>query len=244
MTVTLYEVGGCVRDELLGVKSKDIDFTAVVSGTTLDPFDYLRSFLVGNAFEIFVETPQFLTLRARFPKNYWLASGTSVKNLTADFVLARKEGEYTDGRRPDTVEAGTLLDDLRRRDFTVNAMAKAEDGSLIDPFGGQDDLKAKVLRCVGSAEDRLREDALRALRALRFAVTKGFVLDAELWIAMRSDWLPELLAKVSVERRQIELSKAFRFDTLETLACLGQLPSDFKEAVFSDGLRLDATLKQ
>lgn len=244
MTVTLYEVGGCVRDELLGLKTKDIDFTAVVSGTLIDPFHYLRSFLVSSGFEIFVETPQYLTIRARFPKNYWLASGTPVKGLTADFVLARKDGEYTDGRRPDEVQAGTLLDDLKRRDFTVNAMAKDETGQIIDPFDGQADLKAGILRCVGSAEDRLREDALRALRALRFAVTKGFVLDPELWIAMRSEWLPELVAKVSAERREIELSKAFKHDTMETLFCLGQLPHDLKAAIFSGNLRLDATLKQ
>lgn len=239
MTVTLYEVGGCVRDELLGVKSKDIDYTAVVSNTDQDPFEHLYDFLRRNGFEIFVITPQYLTLRAQFPK----ANGVK-RSVTADFVLARKDGEYTDGRRPSTVEAGDLLDDLKRRDFTVNAIAKAQDGTLIDPFGGQEDLKAGVLRCVGSAEERLREDALRALRAVRFAVTKGFVLDAELWIAMRSEWLPELVAKVSAERRQQELSKALHYDTLETLACLGQLPQSLKEAIFSGGLRLDSTLKQ
>lgn len=241
MTVTLFEVGGCVRDELLGVKSKDIDYTAVVSdhvSVYVDPYAYLRDHLVEKGFTIFKEDPKFLTLRAQFPK----VNGVK-RSVTADFVLARKDGEYTDGRRPDAVTAGSLLDDLKRRDFTVNAIAKAEDGSLIDPFGGQEDLKTGVLRCVGSAEDRLKEDALRALRAVRFAVTKGFVLDAELWIAMRSEWLPELVAKVSVNRRRDELAKAFHHDTLETLFCLGQLPQDLKDAVFSGGLRLDATLK-
>jgi tRNA nucleotidyltransferase/poly(A) polymerase len=239
VTVTLYEVGGCVRDELLGVKSKDIDYTAVVTGDVEHPYAHLRRYLVDQGFTIFVETPQYLTIRAQFPK----LNGQK-RAVTADFVLARKDGEYTDGRRPDTVEAGTLFDDLKRRDFTVNAIAKDHElGLYIDPFGGQEDLKAGVLRCVGSAEDRLREDALRALRALRFAVTKGFVLDPELWIAMRSEWLPLLVAKVSAERRREELSKAFRHDTLETLFCLGQLPSDLKEAIFAGGLRLDATLK-
>lgn len=251
MTVTLYEVGGCVRDELLGVKSNDIDFTAVAGS-----YQELLDWLDGTGFKRFLpldgpdegeaskKCREMFTARARFPLGMTWFAGRDVTGLAGDFVLARKEGTYSDGRHPDEVQMGTLEDDLRRRDFTVNAMAKDEAGQIIDLFGGQEDLKAGVLRCVGSAEDRLKEDALRALRALRFAVTKGFVLDAELWIAMRSEWLPELVAKVSSDRRRKELTKAFEHDTLETLACLGQLPQGLKEAIFSGGLRLEATLKQ
>lgn len=243
MTVTLYEVGGCVRDELLGVRTKDIDFTAVVPEGYPDPFGYLRSFLVANAFEIFVESPQFLTIRARFPRGAQSWGGRDVRGLTADFVLARKEGEYSDGRRPDVVQAGTLEDDLARRDFTVNAIAKAEDGTLIDPFGGQEDLRKGLLRAVGSAEARFREDALRSLRAVRFSVTKALSPVEDVADALRSEWLPPLLASVSVERRREELHKAFRYSTLDTLDVLMHLPPAFREAVFADGLWLEPTLK-
>lgn len=241
MTVTLYEVGGCVRDELLGVKSKDIDYTAVVTNLDsiyVDPYTHLRDWLVDQDFTIFVETPQFLTLRAQFPK----VNGVK-RTVTADFVLARKDGSYYDGRRPESVEPGTLLDDLKRRDFTVNAIAKDEAGVLIDPFDGVKDLRAGVLRAVGNAEDRIREDALRALRAVRFAVTKALTMDEELADTLRAEWLPPLLAKVVKERRQQELEKAFKYSTLDTFEMLMHLPPDFRDAVFADGLWLKPTLE-
>lgn len=250
MSVTLYEVGGCVRDELLGVESKDIDYTAV-SGSYQELLDWLD----GSGFVRFLPLDaedegdaskrcrEMFTARAKFPKWFVNFAGRDVAGMTADFVLARKEGTYSDGRHPDEVQMGTLEDDLRRRDFTVNAIAKDPAGYYIDPFDGQADLERRVLRAVGSAEDRLREDALRALRALRFAVTKGFTLDDELWVAMRSDWLPPLVAQVEVDRRRKELAGAFRYDTLETLACLNQLSQPLREAIFSNGLWLKPTLE-
>jgi tRNA nucleotidyltransferase/poly(A) polymerase len=252
----MFEVGGCVRDELLGVKSKDIDFSVVLSDEDFEsdriakgnrrrePFDVMFRELERRGFKIFVSSPKFLTIRARFPN---MASpdllGRERRNLTADFVLARKEGAYFDGRRPDEVEVGTLMDDLRRRDFTVNAMAKAQDGTLIDPFDGQADLKLGLLRCVGNAEDRIREDALRALRALRFSVTKGFQIDSELWAVLESDWLPRLLAAVSTERKREELTKMFVADTEKSFVLLQNLPA-LRRAVLRDGLWLMPTMKQ
>jgi tRNA nucleotidyltransferase (CCA-adding enzyme) len=93
-------------------------------------------------------------------------------------------------------------------------------GSILDPFDGRTDLLDGRLRCVGNAEDRMREDALRALRAIRFAVTKGFVWDLDLNLTMVSDWLPPLLASVSVERRREELLRCFQHDTPATLDML------------------------
>jgi tRNA nucleotidyltransferase/poly(A) polymerase len=252
-----YEVGGCVRDEIMGVQSKDIDFTVTLdpeevtprrakSGKLIerDAFDVMRDELVRRGFEIFVETPKFLTIRAKFPK----ASGHPAlirhgeRGLTADFVLARKESEYTDGRRPDKVEPGTLIEDLARRDFTMNAIAKNSQGNLIDPFGGVGDIQTRTIRCVGSAENRFCEDALRALRAIRFAVTKGMTLDGAVVDALASDWLPGLLGSVSVERRAQELQKAFKFSTLETLTRLRAFPK-LEEVIFTDGLWLEPSLK-
>jgi tRNA nucleotidyltransferase (CCA-adding enzyme) len=141
--IELYEVGGCVRDSLLGIDSKDIDFTVIAPS-----YEDMREFLTDAGFEIFLETPEYFTIRARFPKvvthDAIPTRFVRTKKLpTADFVLARKEGAYSDGRRPDEVQMGTLLDDLSRRDFTMNAMARDRDGRLIDPFGGQQDVKER-----------------------------------------------------------------------------------------------------
>lgn len=246
-----FEVGGCVRDELLGVPSKDIDFTVVMDESEkaicdatdgVDPFTYMVAKLVGMEFEIFLETPEFLTVRARFPKNNnkW---GDSTRGLTADFVLARKESDYTDGRRPDTVVPGTLEDDLARRDFTMNAIAKAPDGSLIDPFNGQKDILVRKIRAVGDPFERLTEDALRAVRALRFSVTKGFTIDANLAFAMQTAAvLNAIVDKISDERIQVELSKMFRFDTVDSINMLSRFPA-LTAAMFAGSVSLDSTMK-
>lgn len=231
MTIRLFEVGGCVRDDMLGVTSKDIDFAVEAPS-----FDAMRASLTGDGFTIFLETPEFFTIRARFPR------GSERNGLTADFVLCRKDGPMTDGRRPDFVEAGTLADDLRRRDFTVNAMARAEDGTLIDPHGGAEDLRTRTLRCVGAPADRLGEDALRALRAIRFCVTKGFTMEPWLRSTMASPALAEQLRSVSKERQREEMLKAMRHDTLATLDALATFPL-IRDAVFSDGLWLKPTLE-
>jgi tRNA nucleotidyltransferase/poly(A) polymerase len=238
--VALYAVGGSVRDELLGLPTKDYDFTAVVQGedTVEGAWNALRVHLLGNGFETFLETPQFFTIRARFP------GGHEYAGMTADFVLARQEGPYSDGRHPDWVAPGTLLDDLARRDFTVNAMARDLNGKLLDPFGGQFDLQDRLLKTVGSPFNRFREDALRALRAVRFSVTKGMALDRAVVDALTSEWLPGMVARVSVERRRAELLTALRHDTLATMDLLYSLTPEFREAVFEDGLWLKPTTEK
>jgi tRNA nucleotidyltransferase/poly(A) polymerase len=236
--IRIYEVGGCVRDQLLGVPTKDIDYTVIAPS-----FSAMRDHLKEAGFEIFVETPQYLTIRARFPRGSMFFANRNIEGMTGDFVMARKEGEYTDGRHPDEVTPGTLFDDLQRRDFTVNAMAKDELGTLIDPHNGQRDLGYKILRAVGNVEDRFREDALRSLRAIRFAITKGFIFHQSVDHALRSEWLPSLLASVSVERRREELLRAFKHDTRETLWLLSDYPV-LQEAIFADGLWLKPSLEQ
>lgn len=242
----MFEVGGCVRDELLGVQSKDIDFTVVLTeediklGTSVhgepDPFAIMVRNLERMRFKIFLQTPEFLTVRAQFPK-------FEGKTLTADFVLARKESDYTDGRRPDKVVPGTLEDDLARRDFTMNAIAKAVDGSLIDPFNGRGDIDARIIRAVGDPFERLTEDALRALRAIRFAVTKGFAIDPDLQFAMQSAAVLDAIEeKISDERIAVELQKMFRFDTVASLRALNNFRVLTRSA-FSGDVSLDATMK-
>lgn len=215
--VTLYEVGGAVRDRMIGIQSKDIDYAVEA-----ESFDEMREEILSRDGKIFLETPQYFTIRAHLPKIG-----------AADFVLCRKDGEYSDGRRPDTVEMGTIYDDLARRDFTVNAMAIREsDGELLDPFDGRKDLENCQLACVGKAEERFREDALRMLRALRFALTKNFSLSKSIVECFRSQDMVELLANISIDRIREELTKCFDYNTLLTLEILNRFPM-LRTTIFS-----------
>lgn len=235
------EVGGAVRDSMLGLDSKDVDFVAVptVQFDTADAaFVALVNHLQESGFKVFLETPQFFTVRAQVPANHPLKSRTNV----ADFVLARKDGPSSDGRRPDFVLPGTLFDDLQRRDFTVNAMAILN-GELVDPFDGKSDLESNLLRFVGNPTDRIAEDGLRVMRALRFHVTKGFDVDADTWDAINSDFAAEMLSRVSVERVRDELDRMFAADTMQTMETLSALRSSLKRAIFRDNLTLMPTLK-
>lgn len=234
----MYLVGGIVRDMLLGLKPKDHDFVIVLPPDTPMPFDYMRQMLSDRGVEIFVETPEFLTIRGRFSKD-----DKEFPGIAADFVLARKDSTGSDGRRPNFVEPGTLLNDLARRDFTVNAMAMEKDGTLIDYYGGQEDLENRILRFVGDPMTRIREDALRVMRALRFSVTKGFMMCPETIVAICRPEVPDLLAKISEERRADELSKMFRFNTEKSLDALAGIPKDLRSAIFAGRVRLDSTLK-
>ena len=247
----MYEVGGCIRDEILGIPSKDIDFTVVLADTDprwigRDPFRYMADELREMGFEIFLETPEYFTIRARFPR-YSNGSGFVMRQeysgMTADFVLARKEGSYSDGRRPDRVEVGTLMDDLGRRDFTMNAIAKDAQGNLIDPFNGQQDIADRVIRAVGNARDRIiGEDALRGLRAIRFSVQKGFAVDQEVVDVLRSDEFKGALRSVSTERQREELEKMFKIHTPMTLTIIHELGLVY--TLFNNtGLRLMPTMK-
>lgn len=270
----MYLVGGIVRDMLMGFKPHDHDFVVVLPESTWNPYSVMREDLLIRGVEIFVETPQFLTIRGRFSKD-----DPEYPGVAADFVLARKDStkKYcsscngsgnlstcqpckgtgwvtaSDGRRPDYVEPGTLLDDLSRRDFTVNAMAvdrivRSNYGpeylfNVIDPFDGQEDLKHKRLVFVGDPMTRIREDALRVMRGLRFCITKGFTFNSVSASAIMNPEVPELLVKISEDRRAKELSKMFRFDTEATLECMANLPKDLRAAIFAGRVRLDSTLK-
>ena len=263
MTINLYQVGGVVRDDLLGIRSKDIDFAVEITDVRWtdrpyredfkrnveQAFNMMRGFLQDNKFEIFVESPQYGCIRARFPR----INGKSPA-MTADFVLCRKDGPSSDGRRPDYVEVGTLQDDLARRDFTVNSLARPLDlttmevvpgaSNIIDLFGGVWDLSIKRLRFVGDPMERLREDGLRALRAIRFMITKDFVLAQETREALCNPETATLLSGVSVERRREELDKCFRYDTLRTMEFLShELPVETLEAIIEGHLKLRASLK-
>lgn len=238
---TFFEVGGCVRDSLLGLTSKDVDFSVVAQpGLFQDAasaFEALESDLAQQGFKIFESRPEFLTIRAQVPLGHVLRERTNV----ADFVLARKDGPYSDGRRPDFVLPGTLQDDIFRRDFSINALARNTRGEIIDLVGGVDDLESQTLRFVGNSLERVSEDGLRVMRCFRFFITKGFNVAEETWAVCTSEFGAEMLSRVSAERVREELNKMFRANTLHSLRLLGELPRFTQEAIFRDGLRLDAT---
>jgi len=233
-TMEMFEVGGCVRDEMLGLRTKDVDFVVIAPS-----FDAMRSELVAQGFKVHVEKPEFVTIRAGVPESHALRARTK----DADFVLARKDSATGDGRRPDFVEPGTLEDDLARRDFTVNAMARSITGKIIDPHNGRGDLAARSLRFVGNPRQRIREDGLRVLRGFRFMVTKGFTPSPMTAQALTEPLAVEMLAKVSTERIREELERMFAFDTLATLAVIESMPGEMREVIFGGNLRLSATMR-
>lgn len=254
----IYLVGGAVRDKLMGRKPNDFDFTVVLEEDFVpwqDPFDTMVAHLEREGFKIFLKNPEHLTVRAQFPvgSGGFLDGVTNIpggainpgkKRLTADFVLARKEGSYSDGRRPDSVEPGTLGDDLARRDFSMNAIAEDESGTIIDPFDGVGAISLGLIEAVGDAKQRMLEDALRALRALRFSVTLGFQMSNEVRDAMRDDdVLHALNLNVSDERKMDELNKMFKVDPVRSIIALNLHPG-IMAATFSDKVNLSATLKQ
>lgn len=211
-----YTVGGSVRDELLGIDSKDIDFVAVAlypEGDVGALFKNLCQFLLMEGYEIFLTTPECYTVRARFPRNHVNAG------LVADFVLARKEIGYVEGTRTPIVVPGTLHDDLSRRDFTINAIARDLNGTLIDPFDGQRDLKVRVLRTPISGEITFEADPLRLIRAIRFSVTRSMAISPAIDTILR-EFDYSKMEVVSEERIREELIRAFKMDTWATLGLL------------------------
>lgn len=227
MKPKFYEVGGAVRDRLLGLNPKDVDFAV-----ECDSFDAMRQAILDRKGEIFLETPKYFTIRAKVPE---LGA--------ADFVLCRKDGEYHDGRHPDSVTVGSIFDDLARRDFTVNAMARdIETNEIIDPHNGREDIKKKYLRFVGNPLDRLKEDKLRAFRALRFMLTKKLALLADDASAIKY-FRPAEFDSVSTERIREELVKMCVVSSKATFQLLYVHFENLGEVVDKRGLWFRPTME-
>ena len=180
-----YLVGGGVRDQLLGLKAKDYDLA-----TNARPEDVIRLF------------------RRVIPTG--IKHGTvSVlfKGGQYEVTTYRIDGKYSDGRRPDTIEfTGSIEEDLKRRDFTINAIAyDIFNNRILDPNDGQSDLKKRIIRAIGNASERLNEDSLRAVRACRFASQLGFEVEKETLEAIKKT-APRIPA-LSKERIYEELIK-------------------------------------
>lgn len=189
-----YSVGGCVRDSLLGEEPKDYDITTSASPSQ-----------VKALFKKTIDTGiEHGTVTVRM-------NGESYEVTTY-----RIDGEYEDFRHPKEVKfTGNLEEDLMRRDFTINAMAYNEKSGLVDLYGGEEDLKNHIIRCVGDPVKRFTEDALRMLRAVRFAAKLSFTIEDSTFDAMKL--LHENLAHVSAERIYVELSKTLLSDNPEMI---------------------------
>lgn len=198
-----YAVGGCVRDCLLGKLPKDWDVT-----TSALPEDVKRLF------------PRTV--------DTGIKHGTvtvMVKSEGYEVTTYRVDGEYTDGRHPESVSFTASLDeDLRRRDFTINALVYNETSGVTDLFGGIKDLENRIIRCVGVAEERFGEDALRILRAVRFSAQLGFDIEDNTYKAAVS--LRGNLAKVSAERIKAELDKTLISDNPGHICLLNTMGLD------------------
>ncbi len=179
-----YAVGGCIRDTILGREPEDWDIATSAA-------------------------PQQIKELFHHTIDTGLKHGTvtvMMHRVGYEVTTYRVDGEYLDGRHPESVCFVTSLEeDLKRRDFTINAMAYNDRSGLVDLFGGQSDLKQGIIRCVGNASDRFREDALRMLRALRFSAQLGYQIHPFTRDAIRS--LAPNLRKVSAERIQTEFVK-------------------------------------
>jgi len=242
----IFEVGGCVRDEILGVKSKDIDFTVVLDNTDQsvdEGWDQMVSFLKEEGYQIFLETKDCFTVRAKFPV------GHVNEGLVADFVMARKEVGYVLGTRKPILELGTLYDDLIRRDFTVNALAKDMDGNIIDHFNGVEHLKKGLLVTPLNPMKTMMDDPLRILRALRFSLTKDLEVHTDIMESMKQpDILDKLKKTVSQERIREEITKMMMCDTIKTIKLLVDIDRDyikgFLDIVFKDTMWLKPTTEK
>ena len=177
-------VGGCVRDLFMGRRPSDYDIA-----TSAYPEDVMKLF------------------PSTYPTGMKHGTVTVLKNgHPLEITTFRADGVYSDGRRPDSVTfTPDIFGDLKRRDFTINAMAWSEQNGLIDPYGGRDDLLKKIIRCVGEPADRFHEDALRILRAWRFSAMLGFEIEQNTADAALK--LKERLRLVSPERVHAELCK-------------------------------------
>ncbi len=236
-----YEVGGKIRDEFLGLTNKDVDYVAVPTEacySSIHPresqpsparlvFQALKSYLEEQKFEIFLVTPDCYTIRAKFPEGYKYQG-------VADFVMARKEVGYIPGTRTPVVEPGNLYDDLSRRDFTVNALAKDPDtGEIIDYFGGKEDIIKRLLTTPLDPYITFNDDPLRILRGIRFAITKKFDISYITWAAMKAYDYESRMPVVSEERIREELIKCFKCDTPKTLELLNRIPQ-LKDYIFKN----------
>lgn len=214
-----FAVGGCVRDSILGKEPKDWDITTSASPQQVK--------------EIFKRTVDTGILHGTVT--------VLVGKCGYEVTTYRIDGKYEDSRHPKTVTfTENLVEDLKRRDFTINAMAYNEDIGLVDAFTGEEDLKNHMIRCVGDAKERFQEDALRMLRAVRFSAQLNFQVEKKTGEAIKE--LSQNLSFVSKERIQAELTKLLVSDNPEKIEKVFEYR--LAEWIFPSYLKWEGELKE
>ena len=211
-----FVVGGCVRDSIMGKAANDWDMTtSATPEETLEVFKNFRTIPTG------------------------IKHGTVtvlIDKQPLEITTFRIDGEYSDNRRPDSVNfTRNIENDLSRRDFTVNAMAYSEKEGLVDLFGGGEDIEKKIIRCVGEPDKRFREDALRIMRAIRFSSVLGFEIEEKTAESIRRN--KHLLKNIAAERIRVELEKLLLGDGAERILL------QFSDVIFEIIPELEKTAK-
>lgn len=189
-----YAVGGCVRDTLMGYEPKDIDLC-----TDATPSEVREIFSHCGRIQIIPTGEKFGTLTLLF-----------YNGEQYEITTYRADGRYEDGRHPKEVSfSEDLIEDLKRRDFTCNAIAWNRDEGYVDPFGGMEDIRKRIIRCVGNPKERFDEDALRILRLIRFAIKYEFAISSPTFFAA-IERMPNT-EFVSRERVGAELLRIFSY---------------------------------
>lgn len=210
-----FVVGGCVRDSIMGKIANDWDMTTSAKPEeTLEVFKDFRTIPTG------IKHGTITVLIDKQP---------------LEITTFRIDGEYTDNRRPDSVNfTRDIENDLSRRDFTVNAMAYNDTDGIVDLFGGISDIENKIIRCVGDPDKRFNEDALRIMRAIRFSATLGFEIEEKTADSIRRN--KHLLKNIAPERIRVELEKLLIGDDAQRILL------QFSDVIFEIIPELKSTL--
>jgi poly(A) polymerase len=211
--MNVFEVGGHVRDSFLAKPSNDIDYV-IEAGS----FDEMKSYVLENSKNIFLEKPEFGTIR------YMSLTG-SPEDISLSVKTRKSDGSIK--------ELGPIEEDLKNRDFTINAMARLKlNSKIIDPFNGQADIKNKIIKCTSDPHKVFNADPVRIIRAIRFKIELGFIFDSKI-----NDFFSEqknfsCLLKLNRERLRQELDKCFKVSTYATVIEMSKLGEGFLKSIY------------
>ena len=212
--MNIYEVGGTLRDELLGRKHNDIDLAFEASS-----FEEMKKYVLQNSKNIFVEKPEFGTIRYM-----------SLNGKPEDISLCIKS-RNTDGKH---FQIGTIEQDLRQRDFTINAIARNQKTKeLLDPTKGLHDLKTKTIRCTKEPSLIFESDPIRMIRAIRFKMELSFTFDSSIEDYFSNTNNFKLLKNLNRERLRQEVDKCFKYSSSQSIYEFSKLGSLFIDTLFT-----------
>lgn len=232
-----YLVGGCVRDIILGRTPNDWDICTDATPERMELIVHCMNIHEDNMKEYYIGIGDTYVKKRIKTIPTGLKHGTltiMIDDEAFEVTTFRQDGNYSDGRRPDSVSfTNSLIDDLQRRDFTINAIAYHMNEGFIDPFNGMKDIESKIIRCVGNPYERFNEDGLRIMRAVRFSAQLGFKIESCTNRAMNE--LVDNLGNVSNERINSELCKImnsnYSYLIIKNIDILCKIIPEFEDCV-------------